>query len=54
MVTDINSSEYPPGPDVFHEGSYHLYDYMFFFNNLKENVADRAEAYLQVRGGQSD
>jgi len=32
--------------DIFPEGSYHIYDYMFFFTNLKENVAKRAQVWL--------
>ena len=28
------------------DGTYHLYDYMFFFMNLKENVAARTAAWL--------
>ena len=46
IVTDINAADYPPGLDVFPEGAYHLYDYMFFFTNLKENVAARTAAWL--------
>ena len=45
VVTDINAADYPPGLDVFPEGAYHLYDYMFFFTNLKENVAARTAAW---------
>ena len=44
-MTDINAADYPPGLDVFPEGAYHLYDYMFFFTNLKENVAARTAAW---------
>ena len=46
IVTDVTAADYPPVLDVFPEGSYHLYDYMFFFTNLKENVAARAAAWL--------
>lgn len=46
VVTDVNASDYPPGLDIFPEGAYHLYDYMFFFTNLKENVAARTAAWL--------
>ena len=27
--------------------SYHLHDYGFFFNNFKQNVADRIKAYME-------
>ena len=46
IVTDINASDYPPVLDIFPEGAYHLYDYMFFFTNLKENVAARTAAWF--------
>ena len=42
VVTDVTPADYPPGLDIFPEGAYHLYDYLFFFTNLKENVAKRA------------
>ena len=45
IVTDITAADYPPGLDIFPEGAYHLYDYMFFFTNLKENVAARTAAW---------
>ena len=45
VVTGVSPSDYPPGLDIFPEGSYHLYDYQFFFMNLKENVAARAAAW---------
>ena len=46
VVTDITAQEYPAQLDIFPEGSYHIYDYLFFFTNLKQNVADRTAAYL--------
>jgi len=45
IVTDVTAADYPPGLDVFPEGAYHLYDYMFFFTNLKENVAMRTAVW---------
>ncbi len=48
VVTDVTPEEYPPGLDILPEGSYHLYDYMFFFTNLKENIAARASRWLTV------
>ena len=45
VVTDITPADYPPVLDIFPEGAYHLYDYMFFFINLKENVAVRTAAW---------
>jgi D-alanyl-D-alanine dipeptidase len=50
IVTDVTPTDYPPGLDVFPVGSYHLYDYMFFFENLRENVAVRTAAWSDARG----
>ena len=44
-VTDIKAQDYPPKIDLFSEGEYHVYDYMFFYRNLEENVLKRIEAY---------
>ena len=49
-MTDVTPADYPPGLDIFPEGAYHLYDYMFFFMNLKQNVADRTAAYFARAG----
>lgn len=49
IVTDINGADYPPGLAIFPQGAYHLYDNMFFFTNLKDNVADRAAAWAAQR-----
>ncbi len=49
IVTDVDVADYPPVLDIFPEGAYHLYDYMFFFTNLKENVAARTAAWLAVQ-----
>ncbi len=46
VVTDVTPEEYPPVLPVFQEGGYHIYDYLFFFTNLKRNVAARAAAFL--------
>ncbi len=35
------------GAAMFGPESYHLHDYGFFFNNLKQNVADRIKAYME-------
>ncbi len=50
IVTDVTPADYPPVLDLLPEGSYHLYDYMFFFTNLKENVAARTAAWLAAHG----
>ena len=46
VVTDVAAGDYPPGLDLFPAGAYHVYDYLFFFMNLKQNVADRTAAYF--------
>ena len=51
VVTDVAAGDYPPGLDLFPAGAYHVYDYMFFFMNLKQNLSDRVAAYDQARRG---
>ena len=54
VVTDIEKEDYPPGLDIFPAGAYHVYDYLFFFTNLKENLATRAQAWMEAQdAGQS-
>ena len=54
VVTDIEKEDCPPGLDIFPEGAYHVYDYLFFFTNLKENLATRAQAWMAAQdAGQS-
>lgn len=54
VVTDIDRDDYPPVLNLFPNGSYHLYDYMFFFTNLKDNVALRSDTYLEAHGLKKD
>ena len=49
-VTDVSAEDYPPVIPNLPEGGYHVYDYMFFFRNLQENVAVRVESYLAGSG----
>ena len=35
------------GAQMFGPESYHLHDYGFFFNNMKQNVADRIKAFME-------
>lgn len=46
-VTDITPQEYPPILAILPEGSYHLYDYQFFFRNLQQNVELRIKSYME-------
>ncbi len=49
-VTDVARGDYPPGPSCFAEGEYHIYDFRFFYRNLKENVAVRLKAFEGQEG----
>jgi putative cell wall-binding protein len=44
-VTDVTPEEYPAALAFLGNGSYHIYDYQFFYRNLQKNTADRAAAY---------
>ena len=48
MATGIDDPEKyaVKGIGVLPDGSFHLYDLTFFYNNLKENVAKRIAAFL--------
>ena len=37
------------GAQMFGPESYHLHDYGFFFNNFKQNVADRVKAFMEKK-----
>ena len=54
IVTDISPEDYPPQLDMLPVGSYHVYDYQFFYTNLKENVAARTSAYLAAGSAEPD
>lgn len=42
-VIDVNQEDYPSHVSFIEDGVYHLYDYQFFYNNLKQNVIDRTQ-----------
>lgn len=46
----ITPAEYPPVLEIFEDGVYHLYDYLFFYRNLQENVGTRVEEYALTYG----
>jgi|GEM_PF-1511716 len=48
IVTDVTAAEYPAVIDIFPDGSYHIYDYLFFFTNLKGNVAARTAVWKET------
>ena len=45
-VTDVVKDDYNSMKDLMGDGSFHLYDYQFFFENLRENVNKRIENNL--------
>ena len=45
-VTDVTPEDYPARMSFLPNGSYHIYDYEFFYRNLQENVSVRTAAYL--------
>ncbi len=49
IVTGVSTEDYPKVLDVFPEGCFHLYDNMFFYTNLKENVSLRVNAFAQAQ-----
>ena len=46
IATDIVPADYHN--KIFPAGVYHLYDHMFFYQNLQENVRVRTEAFLRL------
>ena len=42
----LNGYRYFPDGLIFEKGVYHIYDYIFFYRNLQENVRKRLESYL--------
>lgn len=44
-IPDIVSSDYPPVVKFLPQGAYHVYDYMFFFRNLQQNVKTRIQSF---------
>ncbi len=52
-VTDVTPEDYPSKVPGLPEGSYHLYDCQFFFRDLKANVSERLEAYMQAHASEA-
>jgi len=48
-VADVDPARYPARVDFLPEGSYHIYDLYFFWNNLRDNIAVRLRAYQTQR-----
>lgn len=47
LVVEADPAEYDASQSVFPAGVMHMYDYMFFYENLKENVRRRTDAWLE-------
>ena len=45
----FSAADYQPIVPCLPEGSYHIYDYMFFYRDMQQNVADRVSAYMGAR-----
>ncbi|MFI3227742.1 MAG: DUF3089 domain-containing protein [Clostridia bacterium] len=43
----ITPADYPPVLDIFEDGIYHLYDYLFFYRNLQNNVETRILEFVE-------
>ncbi|MCR4621862.1 MAG: DUF3089 domain-containing protein [Clostridiales bacterium] len=46
-VTDLDAADYPLEVPGLPEGAWHVYDYMFFYRALQNNVYLRTESYLK-------
>lgn len=44
-VPELREDDYPSRLSFLKDGSYHIYDYQFFYRNLQENAAKRISAY---------
>ena len=49
IVSGVSVDDFPPGLSIFPEGAFHLYDCMFFYTNLKNNVQARTAAWLEAQ-----
>jgi len=44
----IDPDKLPAGTQVFGRGIYHSFDYPFYYFNIRENAANRAENFLNT------
>ena len=49
ICSTVDVDKLSPGNQVFPKGVYHHYDYLFYYYNLRENAAVRAEKYFKER-----
>ena len=48
-VTDVSAADYPAVVPGLPDGAYHVYDYLFFYRNLQQNVRVRTARYLLTK-----
>ena len=48
-VTDVSKEDYPAMLSFLDEGNYHIYDYMFFYRNLEQNVQTRIDQFVDLK-----
>lgn len=46
ICSTVDPAQYSSSDENFGTGVYHSYDYLFYYMNLKQNIADRANHYL--------
>ena len=46
-VTEVNAADYPAVVPGLPEGAYHVYDYLFFYRNLQQNVKQRTTTFQE-------
>lgn len=46
-LPDVQAEDYYTFPQYFPLGDYHVFDYMFFYRNILENVKLRINTYLK-------
>lgn len=47
LVVEVDTAKYNASQIIFPAGVLHMYDYMFFYNNLQENVSERINSYFK-------
>lgn len=47
ICDSVDVDKYSPGNDVFGRGVYHVYDYPFYYFNIRENAVNRTNIFLE-------
>lgn len=48
-LPDVSTKDYPAGLEIFNDGDFHIYDYMFFYRNLQDNVNVRVNRFISTK-----